>query len=62
MVDPFWTIDLGTRQTIQINKTTLGVRMILRDILDKAGWHVSAPDVLFPTHRRSLLINVTADF
>lgn len=62
MVDPFWTIDLGTRQTIRINKTTLGVRMILRDILDKAGWHVSAPDVLFPTHRRSLLINVTADF
>jgi len=62
MVDPFWTIDLGTRQTIQINKTTIGVRMILRDILDKAGWHVAAPDVLFPTHRRSLLITATVDF
>ncbi len=62
MVDPYWTIDLGTRQTIQINKTTIGVRMIVRDILDKAGWHVAASDVLFPTHRRSLLITATADF
>jgi len=62
MVDPFWTIDLGTRQTIQINKTTLSVRMIVRDILDKAGWHVAAPDVMFPTLRRSLFINATIDF
>lgn len=62
MVDPFWTMDLGTRQTIQINKTTIAVRMLVRDIFDKAGWHVTAPDVLFPTHRRSLLINATVDF
>lgn len=62
MVEPFWTIDLGTRQTIQINKTALAVRILVRDIFDKAGWHVSAPDVMFPTQRRSVLVSASVDF
>ena len=62
MTDPFWTLDLGTRQTIRINKTTLAVRMIVRDIFDDAEWHPVAPDVVVPTLRRSLLINATIDF
>ena len=61
-VKPFWTLDLGFRQTFPINKTTLSIRAVMRDIFDKAGWHVSAPDVLFPTHRRSSLITASLDF
>lgn len=61
-VDPFWYVDLGTRQTVRIGKTTIGVRMIVRDVFDKAGWFVTAADVVVPSLRRSLLVTVTADF
>ena len=31
--------DLHIGHTVVINKTTLTVRILVRDILDKAGWH-----------------------
>ncbi len=61
-IDPFWTIDLGTRQTVQINKTTLVVRMTVRNVLDKAGWRVVAPNAMLLSNRRSVLINANLDF
>lgn len=61
-VRPFYSFDLGLRQTFRINKTTVSLRAVMRNIFDKAGWQVSAPDVLFPTYRRSSLINLSVDF
>jgi len=61
-VDPFWYVDLGTRQTVQIGKTSIGVRMIVRDVFDKAGWFVTASDIVVPSLRRSVFVSATVDF
>ena len=62
MLPSVTTLDLGTRNVVPVGKTTLGVRMLLRNLFDAKAWHASSPDVLFTRHRRSVLIVASLDF
>ncbi|MCB2046801.1 MAG: TonB-dependent receptor [Novosphingobium sp.] len=62
MLPSVTTLDLGSRHVIPVGPTTLGVRMLVRNLFDAKAWHVPSPDVLFTRHRRSLLIVASLDF
>lgn len=62
MVPSVTTLDLGSRHVVPLGKTTIGVRMLLRNVFDAKAWQVPSPDVLFARHRRSLLIVASVDF
>ncbi len=62
MLKPVTTLDLGTRNLVPIGKTTLSVRMNVRNVFDTKAWHAPQPDVLLQRHRRSLLIVASVNF
>lgn len=62
MVPSFVSLDLGARQSFNINKVPISLRVLVQNVFDRGGWHVPAPDVLLPKYRRGVLAVISADF
>ena len=56
------TVDLGVRHHFKIDKTPLGVRLTLANVLDTKAWKSIASNVFQQDERRRLSLFVLADF